>query len=350
MSCARSPAWACLALALLLPGHSSAAGGAADVAFVSIRTGDAHIFRTRPFGGDIRLTQDGTNNNQPSWSPDGRLIAYTSNRSGGTKVYVMHVDGSNVSALTQDDRIELAPVFSPDGRAIAFYSQDPSSGRTELRIVSLAGDAPVAIRANGKDMGPTRPSWSADGRRVAFLVQETARTSEAWIANRDGSDARKVSGPAFGGLGKADPAIAPDGRSVVYVADMRGSMHLVLTDVVTGASKDLTPGSLATHENPRWSKDGRWIAFASTRDDPARLRSDVFVMRPDGSDVRNLTRDPGEDFNPHWSADGRTIFFTSLRTGTAQLFAVDVETGATQRITHNVSHDMEHTAGPVALR
>lgn len=348
MFCARLSAGACVAVASLLPGAGLADSRPSDVAFVSIRTGDAHIFRTRPVGGDVRLTRDGTNNNQPSWSPEGRLIAYTSNRAGGTKVYVMHVDGSDVRALTSDDRIELAPAFSPDGKAVAFFSQDAASGQTDLRIVSLTGDAPVIVRANGKDMGPARPSWSADGRRIAFLVQETARTSEAWIVNRDGSDARKVSD--FGSRGKADPAISPDGRRVVYVADMRGSMHLVMADLESGVSRNLTPGSDATHENPRWSPDGRWVAFASTRDDPARSRSDVFVMRADGTLVRNLTRDPGEDFNPHWSADGRTIIFTSLRTGTAQLFAVDVETGITQRITNSGSHDMEHTAGPVALR
>jgi TolB protein len=337
-----------LAAALLLPA-ASAGERPGDVAFVSIRTGDAHIFRTDGAGHDVRLTRDGTNNSQPAWSPDGNLIAYTSNRRGFPRVFVMRADGSQLRSLTDDNRIELAPSFSPDGKAVAFYSIDSATGRTELRIVPLDGGAAVSITANGKDMGPNKPSWSADGRRLAFPAEQGLKAHEVWVANRDGSGARIVS-DGFNKRGKADPSMSPDGERVVYVADMRGSMHLVVTDLATGKSVDLTPGSPATHEGPKWSPDGKFITFASTRDDPTLTRTDIFVMNADGTEIRNVTRTPEEDFNPHWAADGRTIYFTSLRTGTAQLFAVDLVSGRTERVTNNTSHDMEHAPGPVALR
>ena len=317
------------------------------VSFVSIRTGDAHIYRTGPSGAEVKLTSDGTNNNQPSWSTDGKVIAFTSNRQGVTRIFLMNPDGSGVRALTRDGRIETAPSLSPDGTSIAFYSQDPASGQIDLRVVALGSGATTVINANGRDMGPTKPSWSADGRRLAFPVHREEKQYEIWVANSDGSGARIVS-DKFGKRGKGDPAMSPDGKRVAYVADMRGPMHLAVTDLETGESVDLTPNVLATHESPKWSPDGKRIAFASTRDDPEVVRSDIFVMNADGTGLRNLTRHPGEDFNPSWSVDGTTIFFTSLRSGTAQLFAVDVAGGRTQRITNNQSHDMEQAPGPVA--
>ncbi len=318
------------------------------VSFVSIRTGDAHIYRTQVPGVEVKLTVDGTNNNQPSWSPDGKLIAYTSNRIGLPRVFVMNADGSSLRPLTKDDRIESAPAFSPDGEA-----RSRSTPRTQAAARSTCASSPsqtgatVVIKANGKDMGPTKPSWSADGRRLAFPVQQGERSYEVWVADRDGSGARIVS-DKFGDAARRIPALSPDGKRVVYVADMRGSMHLVITDLETGTSTDLTPGVMATHESPKWSPDGKMIAFASTRDDPEVVRSDVFVMNADGSGIRNLSRNPAEDFNPHWSVDGSTIFFTSLRTGTAQLFSVDVGSGSTRRITNNRSHDIEQSPGPLA--
>lgn len=348
MRCAYSKGAVWLAVALLLPA-AGASERPGDVAFVSIRTGDAHIFRTDGAGHEIRLTRDGTNNSQPAWSPDGQWIAYTSNRLGLPRVFVMRADGSRLRPLTSDDRIELAPSFSPDGKAVAFYSIDAGTSRAELRIAPLDGGKAVSIAANGKDMGPGKPSWSADGRRLAFPVEQGLKKLEVWVANRDGSGARIVS-DGFNKRGKADPSMSPDGERVVYVADMRGSMHLVVTELATGKSRDLTPDSPATHESPKWSPDGKFITFASTRDDPALTRTDIFVMNADGTDIRNVSRTPEEDFNPHWAADGRTIYFTSLRTGTAQLFAVDLITGRTQRVTNNTSHDMEHAPGPVALK
>jgi len=75
---------------------------------------------------------------------------------------------------------------------------------------------------------------------------------------------------------------------------------------------------------------------------------DIFVMNADGSEVRNLTRHPHEDFNAQWSGDGRRVVFNSLRTGTSQIFALDLMSGATLRMSENTSHDLEFATRPVA--
>ena len=102
-------------------------------------------------------------------------------------------------------------------------------------------------------------------------------------------------------------------------------------------------------QTPRWSADGRQLVFASSRDDPGLTRMDIFLMNADGSAVTNLSRHPHEDFNPHWTADGKRIIFTSLRSGTAQIFAYDLQSQQAMRITDNQSHDMDQVPQPVAV-
>jgi TolB protein len=339
---------ACLAGGAVLAGPPAAP--AATIAFVSIRDGHPHIYLKAGAGPERQLTHGSSANTQPVWSPDGLQLAFTSTREGLGKVFLMDADGARMRRLTADDRIESAPSWSPDGRAIAFFSTDPRSASVELRIVDLHGGPAVTIGGDGRDKGPWPASWSADGRRLAFGALDARNKRQVWVVGRDGSGLREVSS-AFTPRAKAFAALSPDGRHVAYVADMRESADLVLTEVDTLVSRNLAlPGVAAKHENPRWSPDGRQLLFGSTREDPDLVRMDVFVMNADGTQLRNLTRHPHEDFDARWSGDAREVIFTSLRTGAAQVYAVDVAGGTTRRVTASASHDMDHAPRPAGAQ
>jgi TolB protein len=343
--------WQMTALALGLAGLISSAAAntnaTEEIAFVSIRSGDAHIFINSGLGTDRQLTSGKSINTQPAWSPDGKRIAFTSSRSGLTKIFVMNRDGSDQQRLTRDERIESSPSWSPDGKSLALFSRDPASGAVELRIVDIATGATASVAGNGLDKGPEAPAWSADSRRITFMGFNETGKSDVWVVERDGSDARAVS-TQVSKRSKAQPALSPDGSKIAYVADLRGAMAIMVTDLASGRTTNLTDGIVASHESPRWSQDGKRLLFASTRDDPQGTRADIFVMNADGSEVRNLSRHPHEDFNAQWMADGRHVVFTSLRSGTSQIFAVDLASGQTTRLTSNASHDMEQVTRPVA--
>lgn len=335
---------------ILAFGVSSYAGslpeGAANVAFVSIRTGDAHIYVQDRKGTDHMLTNGVGVHTQPALSVDGR-VAYVLQVKGVPTIYTMKEDGSNHRRLTQSDRGESAPSWSPDGKSLAYFSMAMDTGTQELHILDLERANTVKIMGPGKDMGPTPASWSADGTRLAFLAVDAKGKSQVFVTDREGSAVRDISSK-FAPRGGGYASLSPDGRSVAWVADLRGRYPIVVTDVETGAFRDLTEGQAAGHEAPRWSPNGRQLVFVSARGGQMDPRSEIYVMDADGKNVRNVSNHPLEDFDPKWSADGRNIVFASLRNGTTQMFEVSLESGVTRQLSTSSSHDMDHVVRPVA--
>lgn len=338
-----------LLLGAVVAGAAGAEGGAserAEIAFVSIRTGDPQIF-IRDRTGHVRAVTQGKGlYAQPALSSTQRL-AYAARVGATTRVYVTDAQRAAPERLTQDERTEFAPSWSPEGGALAYYSMPIEGGTVELRLVNLATRVTEVLARSPYGMGPTPASWSADGSRLAFLAIDAKQRGQVWIVQRDGGGLREISSrhtPRGGGW----PEISPDGRTVLWVADMRGRLPIVATDVESGESRELTPEPDARYEAARWSPDGHRIAFASARDSGELRRNDIFIMNADGSGARNVSRHPAEDFDPRWSADGRSIVFASLRTGTSLLYEVSLDADVTRPVSLHPSHDMHHVMQPVS--
>ena len=90
--------------------------------------------------GVIRLTDNDASDVTPAWSPDGRRIAFASERDGNLEIYVMNADGSGVTRLTYNGANDLFPDWSPDGRRIAFHSN--RDGRMDIYVMNTAGEPP----------------------------------------------------------------------------------------------------------------------------------------------------------------------------------------------------------------
>ncbi len=120
-----------------------------------------------------RLTRDPATDTSPTWSPDGKRIAFVSNRAGNPHIYVMNADGSDQRRLTFQGNYNTTPRWSPRGDLIAFTARDE---RKVFDVFTVSPDTGAIARVT-QDQGATNeePSWAPNGRLLVFLSDRTGR-------------------------------------------------------------------------------------------------------------------------------------------------------------------------------
>jgi Tol biopolymer transport system component len=233
---------------------------------------------------------------QPAWSPDGKKIAFTSNRDGNFEIYVMNADGSNQVRLTNDPAFEDSlPAWAPDQTKIAFKKGNFS----EAEIYVMNADGSNQMRLTNNAIPDTHPDWSPDGSKIAFVSGSGFYNTHIWVMNADGSNPTEITVyPAE----FRDPDWSPDGTkiaSVIVGPTDATSIGVWSVDGSFGGGIIFTEPHDpygATCGQPVWSPDGTKIAFVTDRDH----NSEIYVMNADGSNQMRLTNLSAEDITPDW--------------------------------------------------
>lgn len=158
--------------------------------------GDANddIFVMNSDGSGLRrLTSDSGNNDYPAWSPDGRQIAFVSDRTGVEQVFVMRADGTRPAQLTfAPVAHDEVPDWRPDGRQIAYAQGDPGPDE-KIWVMNADGSNPHQITfGTADDFGP---AWSPDGQHLAFLRDYGGGDRPVMITNARGADVHRLTDP-----------------------------------------------------------------------------------------------------------------------------------------------------------
>ena len=149
---------------------------------------------------------------QPSLSPDGRSVAFVSNRDGHYNIYVGLISGGSLVQITNDPNLKSRPAWSPDGNTIAFARLN-ESGIWDIWQVPALGGTPRRLILNAVD-----PAWSPDGHSLAY---ENVSTGTIWVSSTSGQNARQLA-PAEPGLQDTEPRFSPNGRMIAFAARSGG--------------------------------------------------------------------------------------------------------------------------------
>ena len=170
----------------------------------------------------------------PAISPDGRLVAYSSNRSGKWELWLQQPGADAPMQLTHSDRVVGGPSFFPDGKRILYSATSPSQDETTIEIIPSAGGESQKLWSGSIVTSPVDlrgPTMSPDGSRVAFLEQQRGGRLRLMVMSTTGDRPRPVPGFDRLQVWPGDPRLTswtPDGRSVLYwrrvrAADLSGS-------------------------------------------------------------------------------------------------------------------------------
>lgn len=310
---------------------------------------------------EINLTKNSVaDDKQAVFSPDGKYIAFRSERDGGG-IFIMDSDGENVKKLTN---VGFYPNWSPDGKEIVFGIDDFSEPGSRTTIPSQLWR--INVETSQKflitEQDGVQPNWSPNGKRIAFWGGNSGGQRDIWTISVNGGEPLAVTSDAAIDW---NPVWSSDGKYLYFVSNRSGSMNLwrvvidensgkVLSDpepittpsnysqffnfardeksfvyvqtvnysnifkidfngqteTVGKTSVEITKGSKVT-TNPAISADNQFLIFDAIGD----KQEDIFIAKADGSEMKQLTNDVYKDRAPFWSPDGKRIAFFRDETG-----------------------------------
>lgn len=251
-----------------------------------------------------QLTFDSVQDWAPAWSPDGKRIAYYSNKDNNTyHVYVINADGSDVTQLTDQSESTTGIAWSPDGKRIAFTSQ--RDGNDEIYVINADGTRPVRLTNN-----PARdvyPSWSVDGNSILFSSLRGDPVKglnwQLYVMSADGTHLKSLTGDFATSHSYA--RYSPDGTRVAdaevhYSQDGSSGVGGINILSLTGKGKFQLPYS-GTFDSPAWSPDGKYVAATHRAFNPDRsVRVELYILGVDTNEQYPVVTE-GNPEVPNWS-------------------------------------------------
>jgi len=251
-----------------------------------------------PIGTPRQLTSAPGWEAEPELSPDGNLVAYTSNEKGNPDIWLIDARGGTPLQLTDDPAEDRTPSWFPDGSAIAFSSD--RGGRWGIWKVARLGGSATPLVDDAID-----PAISPDGSRVAFVRNLPNGEVAVWVAPiGEPTRARKLTGDSEGQWEKRRPAWSPDGKTIVY----EDFTSLWRVPAEGGPATRITDGG-KDDSRCAWSADGRFVYFSSIRAGTTA----IWRMPLAGGTPERVTLGTGPEIEPHVARDGSRLVYSTYK-------------------------------------
>jgi Tol biopolymer transport system component len=306
------------------------------IAFQGFRTGTFHIWLMKPDGKGVRpLTEGHADDRDPRFSPDGKKVAFSSDRAfqGNYDIWVADVDTGKLTQWTSSTADEFEPAWSPDGREIAYVSGSGAVG-TSIQSKSETGEPKTIVKASAGGH-VNSPSWSPDGKTLAytqFLGRKT-RLMVSGQATPVGPDEDVFPFPArwlnatqllYTGDGKIQTStIGGETKAIPFQAKFTLNRPTYKHRVVNFDST--APRPVKGIINPQLSPDGKRVVFEAL--------NQLWILDAKGGKPQVITTGNYYKQSPVWSPDGKMIAYSCDKAGTADIYTLDLATKAETRIT-----------------
>jgi TolB protein len=219
-----------------------------ELAYVSFESRKAVVWVQDLSTGKRRVLADFRGSNSaPTFSPDGQQLALTLSREGGSQLFLMNRNGSGLRRLTQSSAIDTEPVFSPDGQTLFFVSD--RGGSPQIYRMPVAGGAPTRLSFSGNYN--ISPAISPDGKTLAFITRNGG-AFRLCVMDLASGTVQQISDTSD----DESPSFAPNGRMLVY-ATRAGGKDVLMTTTLDGRIKAKLVSTAADVREPTWGPFGR---------------------------------------------------------------------------------------------
>jgi len=274
---------------------------------------------------------------RPTWSPDGKSIAFISNMSGRNNLWLVPAEGGWPVQLTVSDQRQSAPAWSPDGKWIAYQSDYDGDEQWDIFLVSPKSGKVVNLTST-REIAETDPTWSPDGRYLAYLVKpKTSAAHEIDVYDMVMREVKHITTGTPQDRGNSNPIWSKAGEYIVYTQEQaKGTdSNIFIADVATGKNTLLTPHEgeqlyFANDVSNLGVFDAQTVLLTSNAENGYDNVGTLLVGTrgdPHPSPIRWLTKDKWEIRSGEFSPDGKHITFTANVDGNEDIYLHDLATG-----------------------